>query len=181
MTLTLRKSLNVPNYNEPVYPCDRLNKVITLDNIQELTRQERFIAKSDINEAILSLDKDLDVAQTRSELPPDHWNYQPCDANWHRRARTMRDCLCVLHSAIRKVDGETEPSDIEKRAARIVRKKTRAGRRRLFHANVFVSLVEEAIGREATDELLRKAAVIADDLAESDQSTPVVFYQEEDQ
>lgn len=167
MTYELRRKIELPAYIDGAFPSDSLKRVITRSSLIELTKRELRIVKSEISETILAIDRDLEVAKTRAALPPESRNYKSMNESWRTRAKRMRECLLFLfHEISRELIRRSESPDglstYEVEAEQLVSRHNKRDRRQRFLVQAFVDLVAEELGSHKLDELLRKAATLAD-------------------
>lgn len=156
-------TIKVPNYIEPVFPSHALKKVVSEDNVSSLTRQELHVVRSEINQSLFSIERELDVAETRAALPEDHFNYKPINQNWKARICRMRTSLVVLNNAIREQLGNRELEPFEIEAKDVVARKRRRLRRQQFQIDAFIELVADQLGDKVVDTLIKQSAAIADE------------------
>lgn len=184
MTYELRRKIDLPAYIDGAFPSDSLKQVVTRELLSSLTRRELRIVKSEISETILAIDRDLEVAKTRAALPTSAHNHRPIDETWRIRVKRMRECtLSLFHYVSKELISRGEKLNglvtYEQEAGQLVAKYNKRDRRQRFLAQAFADLVADEFGDEKLDDLLRRAAVLADDRCQSEAPAPRCFFDDE--
>lgn len=179
MAYELRKRINLPIYLDGSYPSDSLKRAIRKSDIADMTLSEARSVRSEVSEAILVIERDLEVAKTLNALPPDHPKYHPINEVWATRAQRMRKCLlAILREASKRIGSERDSNyaDYEKEADQINAANAMRHRRQRLQIQAFIDLVSDQLGEQAVDQMIRQAATIADDAIGSDTPTPECFF-----
>lgn len=172
-------SIHSPTYYQPTYPCEKIDKVVTLSNIGDLTRAERGAAAAEIAHVVTALTLELELAKKRSTLT-DSKGYRAIDIEWLQRTEYARENLYHLSLMLKEYDRARPPTQIEMEAAIRIRRTRRRFKRQRWQIDTFVGLVEKELGQQRCRELIIEAGEIANTQAETDEELPEDAFRVED-
>ena len=170
MSAFIRREMRGPvdrllDLREPYYVsyyCQRLEKLIEFDKINELSPVEMRTAVSEINRVMFNLTSDIELAEERDRARPDSENFEPKENSeqWLRKITEMRKQLRLLHGALRTALKESTTKE-ENHALSKRRKAIRLHIYKQHVVDAFVDLVRDSLGDKETDEMMRRASTIA--------------------
>lgn len=167
----LPRRINLPDNRPSVYPSETINKVVSEETLPALTSAERHLAYSEINQAYFAVQAEIQMAQTRAELPKNDLSYRAIDYKWLGKAKRLRSALADLMWMLRKYEKDLPKRAIELEAEQKRNATLRRIRRQQHYIDAFTQLVAEKLGDKELGEMLVKCGHIADEWTEQDFST----------